>query len=305
MPFRRSLAMAAVVGAVVLLSAMPASTLGATSVAECGQLTGYVAPDPVAPADGSVQLGTTTWTILADATVSPAAAAALPTSVNNGPTCLAMDLDVDGKVTALDFAPTGTLSGHVVLDSGSGFYLVADRLIIPPFVTDANPGLAALVVTSEQAGTPLTITFTVDTTTGGFTGFDGHAAFCGKGSLTSGGDGKVGNAVIPGSVLDAADRSALKNAGSRQTCAAVHAVGTIDSQTGNLAITTTVTIKVAAAGVTITPPPTSTETPEPAASSSTTTAISWLAIVIAASLALVTLGVRHRAATRREDRPTT
>ena len=246
-----------------------------------------------------VQLGTQTWTILAAATVSPAAAAALPVSVNNGPTCLALDLDVDGKVTALDFAPTGTLSGHVVLDSGSGFYLLADRLIIPPFVTDANPGLAALVVTSEQAGTPLTITFTVDTTTGGFTGFDGHAAFCGKGSLTSAGDGKVGNAVIPGSVLDAADKKALKNAGSLQTCATVRAVGTIDSQTGNLAITTTVTIKVAAAGVTITPPPTSTETPDPAPSSSTT-AISWIAIVFATAIALVTLGLRRRSATRED-----
>ncbi len=301
MPFRRSLAMAAVVGVVALLGVIPSPALAATSVAECGQLTGYVAPDPVGPADGSVQLGTDTWTILAAATVSPAAAAALPVSVNNGPTCLALDLDVDGKVTALDFAPTGFLSGHVALDSGSGFYLFADRLIIPPFVTDATPGLAAIVVTSAQAGTPLTITFTVDTTTGGFTGFDGHAAFCGKGSLTSGGVGKVGNAVIPGSVLDAGDKKALKSAGSRQTCASVHAVGTIDSQTGNLAVTSAVTIRVATAGVTITPPPTSTETPNPAPSSDTTTAISWLAIVIAATLALVTLGARRRAATRRED----
>lgn len=295
MSVRRTLSVAALLGALPFLMLAPASTIAASSVVECGQLTGYVAPDPVGPVDGSVQLGTQTWPILAAATISPAAAAALPTSVNNGPTCLAMDLDDDGNATAVDFAGTGTLSGHVVFDTGSGFYLFADRLIIPPFVTDANPGLAALVVTSEQAGTPLTITFTVDTTTGGFTGFDGNAAFCGKGSMTSTGDGKVGNAVIPGSVLDAADRKALKNAGSRQTCATVHAVGVIDSQTGNIAITTTVTITVAAAGVTITPPPTSTETPDIETVSSATDLISWLAIVVATAFAIVTLHLRRSA----------
>ena len=125
-------------------------------------------------------------------------------------------------------------------------------------MTDANPGLAALFVTSYQAGTSLIVTFTVDTTTGGFTGFDGTAAFCGKGSVTSGGDGKVGDAIIPASVLDADDLCA-QGAGSRQTCATVHSVGTIDSQSGDIDITTDVDIVVAAAGATVTPPPTSTE----------------------------------------------
>ena len=63
---------------------------------------------------------------------------------------------------------------------------------MPTFVTDAYPGLAALVVTSYQAGTVLDMTFTVDTTTAQFTGFDGRAAFCGHGSMTSSGDGRVG-----------------------------------------------------------------------------------------------------------------
>ena len=300
MSVRPTVTRAALAAALLLTAALPAATLAASSVVECGQLTGYVAPDPVAPADGSVQLGSQTWPILSTATISPAAAAALPVSVNNGPTCLAMELDDDGNATAVDFAPSGTLSGDVVFDTDTGFYFFADRLIIPPFVTDANPGLAALVVTSEQAGTPLTITFTVDTTTGAFTGFDGNAAFCGKGSMTSGGDGKVGNAVIPGSVLDANDRNALENAGSRQTCAAVHAVGVIDSQ-GNIAITTTVTITVAAAGVTITPPPTSTESADPGTVSTASTVISWLAVVLAAALAIVTLHVRRRTGGRSGD----
>ena len=161
-------------------------------------------------------------------------------------------------------------------------------------MTDANPGLAALFVTSYQAGTSLTVTFTVDTTSGGFTGFDGTAAFCGRGSVTSGGDGKVGDAIIPASVLDADDIDALEGAGKRQTCATVHATGTIDPQTGNIDISTDVDIVVAAAGATVTPPPTSTAPAASAATGSGAPIVAWLAVVFAASLLLVTRrGRRH------------
>ena len=121
-------------------------------------------------------------------------------------------------------------------------------------MTDANPGLAALIVTSEQAGTPLTISFTVDTTSGGFTGFDGHAAFCGKGSLTAGGDGKVGNAVTRFRPRRRRQEGPQERR-QPQDVAAVHAVGTINSGTGAISITTDVRITVAAAGVTIAPGP--------------------------------------------------
>ena len=57
---------------VLRLASVPVAA--ASSVVECGQLTGYAAPDPVGPTNGSVQLGLTdTWTILADATLSPEA----------------------------------------------------------------------------------------------------------------------------------------------------------------------------------------------------------------------------------------
>ncbi len=296
---RRLATRAAFAAILSVLFVAPAATSAASSSVECGQLTGYTAPDPLAPADGTLQVGLAdSWLILATAALSPSVESGLPTIVNSGPTCLALDLDADGKVAALDFAPSGSLSGSVSFDSGSGYYLFADRLIVPSFVTDANPGLAALFVTSEQAGAALSITFSVDTANGGFEGFDGHTTVCGKGNLTAGGDGKVGNATISGSFLDAGDRKALKDAGSRTTCATVHAVGTIDGDTGDITITTAVTIKVAAAGVTITPPPTSTESANEVPASSAATLLSWLAIVLATSVAVIALDARRRIADR-------
>jgi hypothetical protein len=271
------------VGAVLATLIVPGAAQAAV-VDECGQLTGYTAPDPLGPTDGSLQLGLLDpWTVLATATVSPAAAAVLPGMVNTGPTCVRIDVDDDGNISSLDFAPTGTISGPVDFDSGSGFYLFDDRLIVPDFITDANPGLAALFVTSYQAGTTVTVTFTVDTSTGAFTGVDGTAAFCGQGSVTAGGDGQVGDAIIPAAVLDATDIDRLEGAGSRETCATVQTSGTIDSGTGALDLDTDVEIDVAAAGVTVTPPPTSTLAPQPAPSSMPT-ALAWLIVAAAAGV---------------------
>src|SRR3954463_1171028 len=87
-------------GAVALTQA--ASSLAASgATVECGQLSAYTAPDPVAPASGSITIGLLpAWEIVASATVSSAAATALPTVVNSGPTCISMELDGDGKVTS-------------------------------------------------------------------------------------------------------------------------------------------------------------------------------------------------------------
>jgi len=244
-------------GAALLAFASSVTTVAAASSAiECGQLSAYTAPDPSGPTDGSLQIGTLDpWDVLATATVSAEATSALPTIVNSGPTCLALDFDGGGKVTSIGFAAQGTISGYVSLDLGSGFYLFDDRLIIPPFVTDAYPGLAALIVTSDRAATVLTITFSTDTTTGAFTGFDGHAHFCGPGSITQGGDGQVGDALIPAAVLDANDIAALQGAGQHAVCAAVHSVGTIDSGTGNLSIDSDVVITSAPSAPNPTGPP--------------------------------------------------
>jgi hypothetical protein len=274
----------------------PVPVMAATSSVECGQLSEYTPPVPAGPADGSLQLGLSSpWVVLANATVSPAAETALPSIVNSGPTCLALDLDDQGAITAIDFAPEGALEGTVVFDTTSGFYIFADRLIVPTFVTDAYPGLAALFVTSYQAGSELAVTFSVDPTTGAFTGFDGEAAFCGTGSVTSGGDGQVGDAIIPASVLDADDLEALNGAGSRNTCATVHSVGTIDPSNGDIAITTEVSIVVAPAAVTITPPPTSTDSTVAATPGSGALLLAWISAIFTVSLAALTFRWRHDA----------
>jgi hypothetical protein len=245
--------------------------------------------------------------ILASAAVSPAATSVLPMSVGSAPTCLAIDLDDAGLVTALDFAPTGTLTGLVDFDTGSGFYLLADRLIVPDFVTDANAGLAAIFVTSYQAGTPLAITFTVDPTTGQFVGFDGTAAFCGAGSVTPGGDGQVGDAVIAAAVLDAGDLEALAGAGDAEACATINTVGTIDAGTGAISTTTDVQIDVAGAEATptapatprpqVTPPATSMiEARDPSVSTDVLAGV-WFSLVIA-TLATVVGMLGHRSRTR-------
>jgi hypothetical protein len=295
--------MAAAVVGLLTLGVTPG--LAASSSVECGQLTGYIAPDPVGPTDGSLQLGLTpAWVVDPTATVSPAAATTLPTIVNSGPTCLALDFDDGGNITAIDFAPSGTITGAVDFDSGSGFYLFANRLIVPTFITDAYPGLAALFVTSYQAGTELTVTFSVDTTTGQFTGVDGTAAFCGAGSVTDGGDGQVGDAVIPASVLDAADLAALEGAGTQEACATVHVTGTIDQQT-NIVLTTDVAIVVAVAASppapAITAPPTDTD---PAVTSSPPSPFPSMALALATLAALccgasVLLGQRRGRGRRR------
>ena len=280
---------------IAAIAILPVTAIGASSIVECGQLSSYVAPDPVGPTDGSLQLGALDpWVVLATATVSPAATTALPALAGSGPTCVALDLDDFGAVTAIDVAPTGQISGHVDFDAGSGFYLFADRLIIPTFVTDPYPGLAALVVTSYQAGTVLDMTFTVDSTTAQFTGFDGRAAFCGHGSMTQSGDGRVGDAVLPAEVLDGTDRSRLDNAGNRTACAAVHSAGTIDPGSGNLSITTSVDIDVAAGSVALTPPPTSTVVADIPATPPDLWSV--VALLIGACIALVaaTLAMRPR-----------
>jgi hypothetical protein len=236
---------------------------------------------------------------LPTASISAAAATALPTIVNNAPTCLSIELDADGKITSIDFASQGNVTGIVGYDSGSGFYLFADRLIVPTSITDAYPGLAALFVTSYQAGTSLSVTFTVDVTTGALTGFDGHAAFCGTASIAAGGDAKIGNAIIPASVLDAADVTALTGATGANVCAAVHATGAVVQDSGGaLDVHTDVVITVTAVAtppvVIPSPPQTSTQVSGTTPSGDNSPALVLLLLVALGALAATTCDSNRR-----------
>ena len=257
--------------ALALTSALAiTSAIRAATTVECGQITGYTAPDPGGPSAGSVAIGLVdVWNIAPDAVISANVAAGLPGIVNAAPTCLSLTTDVDGVVSALDFADAGRIAGLVMFDAGNDAYIFANRLFVPSDIINAYPGLAALFPTSAAAGTQLVVDFSVDPTSGMFLGFDGQAAFCGAGTVTSDGDGQVGEAVIPAEVLDAEDLAALAHAGSHEACAAIRSIGTIDTGTGQLSITTTVDITVAAEptptptrqrqAVVVTPPPTSTD----------------------------------------------
>jgi hypothetical protein len=234
-----------------LLAAVPAGASASSSIVECGQIVAYTAPDPGTPADGSLTLGQLDpWVIDANATVGSSAAAVLPSFAGSGPSCLALDLDDGGVITALDFASQGTLTGPVVVDSGFDGFIFDDRLLIPTFITDAYPGLAAVFITSAAAHTVVTATFFVDTSSGQFTGFNAEARFCGAGDLAGNGDGLVGAAVIPAAVLDPGDSAVLAAADLERVCALVSAVGSIDGS----GITINTDVEIAALPNTATDP---------------------------------------------------
>jgi hypothetical protein len=261
MSFRRRSFLAA---ACLLAAAVsPRAVVAASSAVECGQVTAYSAPDASGPTEGSLTIGALSpWVIAADATLSAPVATNLPSLVGTSPVCLATDRDGGGVITGLDFAPQGDITGPVAFDAGNSGYDFASRLLVPTFITDTYPGLAAVFTTSADAGTDVTVTFFIDVSSGRLTNIDARAAFCGRGDLAPNGDGIVGEATIPASVLDSTDVERLASAELRHTCAAVRTQGTLDANTGALTLTTDVTITVEPAAkpraVTVTPPPTST-----------------------------------------------
>lgn len=252
--------------AVIATLLWPAATTvrAATSTVECGQIVAYTAPDPVAATPGSLTIGVLPqWTIAGDAVLSPEIASVLPGFAGSGPSCIALDIDAGAVVTGMAFASHGSIVGAVDFNSGFGGYIFAQRLLVPTFITNAYPELDAIFATSYAAGTRVTASFSVDTSSGQFTAVDAQAGFCGPGRLDGNGDGRVGHAVIDGSLLTTANQRALLDADSRHACAVVHTVGTIDTGTGQLSLTSNVTIRVADAAPIGTAPPTDTTTAGP------------------------------------------
>ena len=250
---RRSVAIAATF---LLAGLIPAPVvLAASQIVECGQYSEYTAPDPAGPTDGSLRLRSLpAWTIDPAATIAPPADTSLPTLLTGIPTCLQLDLDDLGVITAVAIVPQGTIEGPVEFDSGGSQYVLDERITTPTFVTDTYPVLFALFDGSFQAGTDASLTLIVDLGTGFMAGLEGTARYCGLGSVDGDGNGLIGDSTIPAAVLDAQDVKRLGNAGSRQVCATINVTGTIDTGTGALDLTSEVTIDVAA---TPTAPPTS------------------------------------------------
>lgn len=271
----------------LLFGAPPVSA--ATSVSDCGQFRDYTPPDPAGPTDGTITLGQLSpWTIAADASLSSAITTNLPTLIDSQPTCLALDLDDSDRITAMDFAASGAISGPVVYDSGFDGYVFADRLLLPASVATSEPGLEVLFVTSADAGSTLRVAFDIDPATGAILGFHGRTRICGTAELLPGGKASVGGATLPAAALDPADTDAIDEAGTDPVCASIRSVGTIDPSSG-LALTITVVISAATAP-TITPPPTSTT---PTASRSTRSDVSQ-PLLLLATFAVGLLTMRKR-----------
>jgi hypothetical protein len=293
MPSAR-LSLLAAAAVVAMSLSVTAPVFAASTVVECGQVTAYTAPDPAGPTDGSLTIGLLDpWTIAADASLSAAVSTTLPTVIGSSPICLTTSRDDADVITALDFAPEGDVSGDVVFDAGAGGYIFASRLLIPTFIIDTYPGLAAIFATSAAAETDATVTFFFEADPGRLTSIDATASFCGRGDLAPDGDGIVGEARIPASVLDSTDTRRLATADSRNACATVHTHGTLDADTGALTLTTEVTIEVAPAALPsvvkiVTPPPTSTLADAETSSAEIPVAylaIIWLVTLVTAALA--------------------
>ena len=280
--------------ATLVLALVPAATAAASTTVECGQIMAYTAPDPVAPTDGSLTIGLLpTWAIESAATLSPAIQANLASVAGSAPSCLAVETDGSNVITALDFAATGTITGHVVYEGSIPGEVFADRLLVPTFITDAYPGLAAVFVTSEAAGTEVTATFQVDTSTGQLTGVMAHAGFCGPADLAANGDGVVGAATIPAAVLDPTATAKLAKANGNSACAAVDIDATIAGG-GSLDLETNVVITLAAVA---TPPDTTTTVRGTAAA--VDGRWTWL---VAVALAGFAVGLRLARPSARSDR---
>jgi hypothetical protein len=258
-----------------LLSLGAHGVAAATTTVECGQLMAYTAPDPIAPADGSLTIGLLApWTITADASLSPEIQGNLASLAGTVPSCLVVDRDAGGVVTGLDFSNTGSISGSVVYVASLPGEVFDDRLLIPTFITDAYPGLGAVFVASQQAGTIASATLAVDTETGRFTGVDASAHFCGAADLAGNGDGMIGAATIPASVLDATDTARLGGSNGGHACADVDVSATIDGS-GNLGLTTHVVITLAARES----PPNTAASGGPAGATTIDSKAGWIAMV--------------------------
>jgi hypothetical protein len=277
-----------------LLSLGAHGVAAATTTVECGQLMAYTAPDPLAPADGSLTIGLLApWTIAADASLSPEIQGNLASLAGTGPSCLVMDLDAGGVVTGLDFSSTGSITGSVVYMASLPGEVFDDRLLIPTIITDAYPGLGAVFVASQQAGTIASATLAVDAETGRFTGVDASAHFCGAADLAGNGDGVIGAATIPASVLDATDTARLGASNTGHACADVDVSATIDGS-GNLSLTTQVVITLAAKE---SPPDTAVSGP-PGRETSVDSKAGWIAMIAVLAFVLTArrrLGLRSNA----------
>jgi hypothetical protein len=235
----------AILIAATAIPALATASLAATDGVACGMVSAYTAPDPATPTDGTITIGLDqVEAIAATATLSANLAANLPAILNSSPTCLAITADSGGIITALDFAPSGTVCGTLELDPSSNFYVVARAFIIPVTLVDSEVAFSALFGVSFASGGEACVTFTVDTTTGAISAFSGTTSVCGAAVAHTDGSLDIGSATVPTGVVSTNGLAAVSIAESAgdDVCADIRSAGTVDTSGGGIVASAEATI---------------------------------------------------------------
>lgn len=218
--------------AAAVFPALATASLAATDGVACGMVSAFTAPDPSGPTDGTITIGLDqVETIAATATLSANLAANLPSILNSSPTCFSITADAGGVITALDFAPSGTVCGTLELDPSGSFYVVARAFIIPVSLVDSEVAFSALFGVSFDTGGEACVTFTVDTTTGAITAFSGTTSVCGAPVTHPDGSLDIGPATVPPAVVSTNGLAAVAIAESagNDVCADIRSAGIVDT----------------------------------------------------------------------------
>ncbi len=231
--------------AAAVFPALATASLAATDGVACGMVSAYTAPDPSGPTDGTITIGLDqVETIAATATLSANLAANLPSILNSSPTCFSITADAGGVITALDFAPSGTVCGTLELDPSGSFYVVARAFIIPVSLVDSEVAFSALFGVSFDTGGEACVTFTVDTTTGAITAFSGTTSVCGAPVTHPDGSLDIGPATVPAAVVSTNGLAAVAIAESagNDVCADIRSAGIVDTSGGGIVASAEATV---------------------------------------------------------------
>jgi hypothetical protein len=215
----------------LLLAAGAVAAGGAPIEIEGGAYFDFVAPDPGAPAPGSITFGFsgTPEVIAADAVLVPPADTNLAFLGGGTPTCLGVTRE-GGTITRLAFVAECVVSGTVtfVADAfgpGAGGYLIGDRVAAPQELVEGDPAFATMIGVPADGGGTLSIIFQIDVTGGFPTSFIGETDVTGAVATLAGGDVAVGSATLPDAVIDDASRALLEEAAALGVNATVGIVG--------------------------------------------------------------------------------
>jgi len=236
---RRLITIALAVAATLLIAIAPAATFAASTGVECGIINAYTGPVPLGPTPGSIQFGFTgpTETVLAAAALDPAVVANLTNQTGNGSiTCLDVTADGSGDITALAYASGGQVSGLVTYDSVKDAYIVADRIFVPTSQLVSQPELIPIVKVPFEAGLTLTVSFTIDTSSGNLTGVSTASQVSGPVAFNGGGDVLIQGATIPAASVTGDALGALHVAATTGADADVDITGSIDTTNGTFVL---------------------------------------------------------------------